>query len=154
MPLQPLARLGAQPDDRVVIQVRGQTAFFQTPHPAYLRLLLGDISPVLDLYLDLPGCLRRESQSGPAGLAGRSGIIHDLGHLLVTVDVPPLGDSPVLEALAAGAALARALREAGLCHDAILVCQGWVVDAAGTPRRLAPPRASPDAAPVALAVHA
>ena len=49
---------------------------------------------------------------------------------------------------------ARALREAGLCHDAILVCQGWVVDAAGTPRRLAPPRASPDAAPVALAVHA
>lgn len=78
----------------------------------------------------------------------------DLGHLLVTVDVPPLGDSPVLEALAAGAARARALREAGLCHDAILVCQGWVVDAAGTPRRLAPPRASPDAAPVALAVHA
>lgn len=78
----------------------------------------------------------------------------DLGQRLVTVDVPPLGDAPVREALAAGAARARELRDAGLCHDAILVCQQWVADATGAPRRLASPRGSPDAAPTALAVHA
>ena len=57
----------------------------------------------------------------------------DLGDLLVTVDVPPLGDGAAQAALRAGLARARELRACGLIHDAALVCQGWAA-IAGTGR--------------------
>ena len=47
----------------------------------------------------------------------------DLGELLVTVNVPPLGADQVQLALQAGAARARALQRDGLIHAALLVCQ-------------------------------
>ncbi|MCC6867711.1 MAG: UPF0280 family protein [Burkholderiales bacterium] len=78
----------------------------------------------------------------------------DLGEIPVTVDVPPLGDMAVRGALAAGVVRARAIRAAGLCHDAILVCQGWVAGLDGESQRLAPPRAAPAASVAAVAVHA
>jgi ApbE superfamily uncharacterized protein (UPF0280 family) len=51
----------------------------------------------------------------------------DLGDILVTVDVPELGDEPVQQALLAGLRRARELRAAGLIWSAVLVCQGRVV---------------------------
>lgn len=47
----------------------------------------------------------------------------DLGQKLVTVDVPPLAPALVRQALQAGLAKARALKEAGLIFSAVLVCQ-------------------------------
>ncbi len=78
----------------------------------------------------------------------------DLGAIPVTVDVPLLGDTMVRTALAAGVARARAVRTAGLCHDAILVCQGWVANLDGESQRLAPPRAAPAVCVAPAAVHA
>lgn len=51
----------------------------------------------------------------------------DLGEILVTVEVPPLGPDQVQQALAAGAQRARVLQAAGLVWSAVLVCQGRVV---------------------------
>ncbi|MBL0421620.1 UPF0280 family protein [Ramlibacter sp. AW1] len=50
----------------------------------------------------------------------------DLGDRLVTVDVPLLPTQTVQDALASGIRCARELREAGIIHSAVLVCQGWV----------------------------
>ena len=47
----------------------------------------------------------------------------DLGHRLVTVDVPPLAPGLVQQALAAGLACALSLRAQGLICAAVLVCQ-------------------------------
>jgi ApbE superfamily uncharacterized protein (UPF0280 family) len=47
----------------------------------------------------------------------------DLGDLLVTTAVPELGAAAVGAALAAGRRRAEALRDAGLIHSAVLVCQ-------------------------------
>ncbi|HQU51260.1 MAG TPA: UPF0280 family protein, partial [Casimicrobiaceae bacterium] len=71
----------------------------------------------------------------------------DLGDLAVTVDVPPLGDAPARQALAAGVARSREIRPAGLCQEAILVCQHWVASATKPAIRLAYPRPGPEAAP-------
>lgn len=48
----------------------------------------------------------------------------DLGERLVTVHVPTLAQPVVRDALALGAARARALQQAGHIHAAMLVCQG------------------------------
>ena len=48
----------------------------------------------------------------------------DLGALLVTVDVPPLGQERVREALQSGLLRAQELRAQGLIWRAALVCQG------------------------------
>ncbi|APW39926.1 hypothetical protein RD110_24220 [Rhodoferax koreense] len=48
----------------------------------------------------------------------------DLGDIPVTVQVPPLPEALVREALAAGLARAEALQQAGLLWSATLVCQG------------------------------
>lgn len=78
----------------------------------------------------------------------------DLGDLAVTVDVPPLGDALARQALAAGVARSREIRAAGLCHEAILVCQHWVASATQPAIRLASPGPGPEAAPPSLAIHA
>lgn len=51
----------------------------------------------------------------------------DLGHLLVTVDVPALPAATVRGALANGLARARELRQRGLIREAALVCQRQLV---------------------------
>jgi ApbE superfamily uncharacterized protein (UPF0280 family) len=61
----------------------------------------------------------------------------DLGHLPVTVDVPPLDDAVLQRALRLGTARARALRQAGLIESAVLVCQGWFATQDTQPARLA-----------------
>lgn len=48
----------------------------------------------------------------------------DLGDLPVTVDVPPLEDALVREAIASGLAWAREVQRAGLLWSALIVCQG------------------------------
>ena len=48
----------------------------------------------------------------------------DLGELLVTVDVPSLAPARVRQALDAGVARARALRQAGRVWAVVLACQG------------------------------
>ncbi len=48
----------------------------------------------------------------------------DLGAIAVTVEVPPLPEAMVRQALAAGLAKAEYLRQAGLLWSATLVCQG------------------------------
>lgn len=78
----------------------------------------------------------------------------DLRDIPVTVEVPPLGDAAVRVALAAGVARAREIRAAGACHDAVLVCQGWVAAIRGAPRRLASHMRAASPAPDAVAVHA
>ena len=55
----------------------------------------------------------------------------DLGTLPVTVDVPPLEPHLVEQALAAGLARARELRDAGLVWGALLTCQGRVAQLDG-----------------------
>ena len=62
----------------------------------------------------------------------------DLGELPVTVAVPTLGTAAVQQALSAGVVRARALRAAGLIHDAALVCQGWLATLDAEPRPLRP----------------
>ena len=57
----------------------------------------------------------------------------DLGDLLVTVDVPPLGIASVRRALVAGRAHAEALRTADVIESCVLVCQGMMTST-GTPR--------------------
>ena len=47
----------------------------------------------------------------------------DLGQRLVTINVPPLPPALVQQALQAGLAKARALKQAGLIFSAVLVCQ-------------------------------
>jgi uncharacterized protein len=47
----------------------------------------------------------------------------DLGDIEVTVDVPPLEEAQVAQALQAGALRARELQRDGLIHSAVLVCQ-------------------------------
>jgi len=49
----------------------------------------------------------------------------DLGDLLVTVNVPTLGEAAVREALRAGHRRARQLQAADLIWSAAIVCQGW-----------------------------
>jgi ApbE superfamily uncharacterized protein (UPF0280 family) len=62
----------------------------------------------------------------------------DLGEILVTVDVPPLGAETVRRALDAGCHHAERLRSAGLIEGCVLVCQGaWT----GTSGAAAPPSA-------------
>lgn len=56
----------------------------------------------------------------------------DLGDLLVTVDVPPLGADAVLRALDAGLRHAEALRASGRIVACALTCQGMMVKTAGT----------------------
>jgi uncharacterized protein len=51
----------------------------------------------------------------------------DLGPRPVTVQVPTLSVPQVLQALQAGATMARHLQAAGLIHAAVLVCQGQVM---------------------------
>ena len=63
----------------------------------------------------------------------------DLDDLLVTTDVPQLGDVAAHRALRAGARRARELRAAGLIWSAVLVCQGWFAGDDGQPRPLARP---------------
>jgi hypothetical protein len=48
----------------------------------------------------------------------------DLGEIPVTVDVPPLEDALVREAIASGLARAREIERAGLLATALIVCQG------------------------------
>lgn len=48
----------------------------------------------------------------------------DLGHLPVTVEVPPLAPATVREALEAGAQRARVLQQAGQAWSVVLACQG------------------------------
>jgi ApbE superfamily uncharacterized protein (UPF0280 family) len=60
----------------------------------------------------------------------------DLGSMLVTVDVPPLAEANVHQALRAGADRARVLRDAGHIHSAVLTCQGWFATDASPPRHL------------------
>ena len=60
----------------------------------------------------------------------------DLGELLVTVDVPPLGDAAVKFALGCGQRRARELQAAGLIWSAVLVCQGWFATDGAQPQRL------------------
>jgi uncharacterized protein len=50
----------------------------------------------------------------------------DLGDLLVTVDVPPLAESKIAEALNAGERAAQLLVSSGLIHSAVLQCQGRI----------------------------
>ncbi len=68
----------------------------------------------------------------------------DLGHRLVTVDVPALAPHEAQRALAAGLLAARALQRRGLLHAAALVCQGcWLrLDAAGPNGSAMPPDAA------------
>ena len=72
----------------------------------------------------------------------------DLGELPVTVDVPPLEDALVREAIASGLARAREIERAGLLATALIVCQGRSASLADEPgrarTRLRVP-ASPDA---------
>jgi ApbE superfamily uncharacterized protein (UPF0280 family) len=56
----------------------------------------------------------------------------DLGDLLVTVDVPPLGADAVHRALHAGLRHAEALRASGLIAACALTCQGMMAKTAGT----------------------
>ncbi len=51
----------------------------------------------------------------------------DLGARLVTVDVPPLGDSVVKPALQLGLDCARGMQALGLIHAAYVCCQGHVL---------------------------
>jgi ApbE superfamily uncharacterized protein (UPF0280 family) len=51
----------------------------------------------------------------------------DLGDLLVTVDIPALGEAAARQALRAGLVRARELQAADLIWSAVLVCQGWFV---------------------------
>jgi uncharacterized protein len=68
----------------------------------------------------------------------------DLGEIPVTVDVPRLDDARVHDALHAGLLQARQLQEEGLIWNAILACQGQVVQLhehglsleAGSPQRM------------------
>jgi hypothetical protein len=48
----------------------------------------------------------------------------DLGHRLVTVQVPALPAGVVATALQRGARIAQQLQQAGLIHAAVLACQG------------------------------
>ncbi len=60
----------------------------------------------------------------------------DLGELLVTLDVPPLGDAAVHRALHSGLRRARELQAAGLIWSAVIVCQGWFATGDAQPQRL------------------
>lgn len=59
----------------------------------------------------------------------------DLGELPVTVDVPPLEDALVREAIASGLARAREIERAGLLASALIVCQGRSASLADDPAR-------------------
>ena len=59
----------------------------------------------------------------------------DLGELPVTVDVPPLEDALVREAIASGLARAREIERAGLLATALIVCQGRSAGLADEPGR-------------------
>jgi ApbE superfamily uncharacterized protein (UPF0280 family) len=72
----------------------------------------------------------------------------DLGEIPVTVDVPPLEDALVREAIASGLARAREIERAGLLVGALIVCQGRGASLADEPVRARPrlrEPASPDA---------
>jgi ApbE superfamily uncharacterized protein (UPF0280 family) len=60
----------------------------------------------------------------------------DLGEMLVTVEVPALGDAAVRRALQSGLHRARELQAVGLIESAVLVCQGWFATNDGAPLRL------------------
>jgi uncharacterized protein len=60
----------------------------------------------------------------------------DLGEMLVTVDVPPLGDAACQQAVRAGQRRARDLQAAGLIWSTVIVCQGWFATGDSQPRRL------------------
>jgi uncharacterized protein len=49
----------------------------------------------------------------------------DLGEMLVTVDVPRLGEMACHQAVRAGQRRARELQAAGLIWSTVIVCQGW-----------------------------
>ncbi|OOG44592.1 UPF0280 family protein [Polaromonas sp. A23] len=63
----------------------------------------------------------------------------DLGHIPVTVDVPPLEPQLVRQALLSGMRCAQALRAAGLIWSAVLVCQNQAMTTdevvAGSPEK-------------------
>ncbi len=59
----------------------------------------------------------------------------DLGELPVTVDVPPLEDALVREAIASGLARAREIERAGLLVSVLIVCQGRSASLADEPTR-------------------
>jgi uncharacterized protein len=60
----------------------------------------------------------------------------DLGEMLVTVDVPLLGDAACQQAVRAGQRRARDLQAAGLIWSTVIVCQGWFATGDGQPQRL------------------
>jgi ApbE superfamily uncharacterized protein (UPF0280 family) len=62
----------------------------------------------------------------------------DLGEIPVTVDVPPLDERQVDQALRAGQRRARELHACGLLWTALLSCQGRFATLDGAPRLLAP----------------
>jgi ApbE superfamily uncharacterized protein (UPF0280 family) len=68
----------------------------------------------------------------------------DLGDLLVTVNVPTLGEAAVREALRAGHRRARQLQAADLIWSAVIVCQGWTTT---TDNAQVQPLAGSDATP-------
>jgi uncharacterized protein len=74
----------------------------------------------------------------------------DLHDLLVTVDVPRLGDTLVQHALQAGLQRARELHSAGLIWSAVLVCQGWFATLDAQAQRLHARDAAPSAGPQLL----
>jgi uncharacterized protein len=58
----------------------------------------------------------------------------DLGEMLVTVDVPRLGEMACHQAVRAGQRRARELQAAGLIWSTVIVCQGWFATADTQPR--------------------
>jgi ApbE superfamily uncharacterized protein (UPF0280 family) len=68
----------------------------------------------------------------------------DLGHRLVTVDVPALSPQLVHRALANGLVRARELKAAGLIWHVALVCQDWLVTLDDAQPRKWRPSAIPD----------
>jgi len=58
----------------------------------------------------------------------------DLGEMLVTVDVPTLGEMACYQAVRAGQRRARELQAAGLVQSSVIVCQGWFATADTQPR--------------------
>jgi uncharacterized protein len=63
----------------------------------------------------------------------------DLGEMLVTVDVPRLGEMACHQAVRAGQRRARELQAAGLIESTVIVCQGWFATADTQPRLRAEP---------------
>jgi uncharacterized protein len=63
----------------------------------------------------------------------------DLGEMLVTVEVPRLGEMACHQAVRAGQRRARELQAAGLIWSTVIVCQGWFATTDAPPRLRAEP---------------